>query len=75
MIPHSTGISYTLVFLIALSCFVVFSIKNVPFWIMAITGSIMLGIIFLFSYFFYSSRRTTFELSTDGLKISGTMYG
>jgi hypothetical protein len=34
-----------------------------------------IGLLLLFAYFTYSSRNTQFTISSDGLRITGTMYG
>lgn len=36
---------------------------------------LMLGLMVLFTYFVYSSRHTRFEVSADGLRITGDLYG
>jgi hypothetical protein len=46
-----------------------------PYWLFAIIGIIMLGVLVVFATFAYSSRHTVFEIRPDGLEIKGTLYG
>lgn len=36
---------------------------------------LLLGMLVLFGYIFYSTRNVTFEASTEGLRIRGDLYG
>jgi hypothetical protein len=42
---------------------------------LGVIGLVMLGLLLLFAWFSYSSRNTQFAVSSEGLRISGTMYG
>lgn len=45
------------------------------FWILGSLAVLMLGVAVLFSYLGYSSRHVSFEVSPEGLRISGDIYG
>ncbi len=74
MVPRSVAISCVLILLVALFGYSGFMTRNAPPWVIAIAGIIMLGIVAVFGFFFYSSRKTSFELSPEGLRVKGTMY-
>src|SRR5579883_3454683 len=38
-------------------------------------GALLVGLLILFGYIAYSTRHVRFEISADGLKISGGIYG
>jgi hypothetical protein len=38
-------------------------------------GALLLGLLALFGYIFYSSRNVTYEVSAEGLRIRGGLYG
>lgn len=45
-------------------------------WIVLVPAFVvLLGLVALFVWFAYSSRHVRFEVSSDGLKIAGDMYG
>lgn len=46
-----------------------------PLWIIGAIGALLLALLLLFLFFVYSSRATRFEISSEGLAISGTLYG
>jgi len=45
------------------------------FWIIGIIGILVLVLLSMFCYILYSSRNTSFEISPEGLRITGTLYG
>jgi hypothetical protein len=45
----------------------------IPFF--AVILAIQLGLVALFGFFWYSMRHTTFEVSADGIRIRGDVYG
>ncbi|MBL0156365.1 MAG: hypothetical protein IPP47_04600 [Bryobacterales bacterium] len=44
-------------------------------WTTAAIALLLVGLLFLFGYIFYSSRYSTFEVSAEGLRIRGDLYG
>jgi len=46
-----------------------------PFWLLGVVGVFLLALLFLFAYLAYSSRNVKFEVSTEGLRIKGDIYG
>ena len=48
---------------------------NGPLWLLGIVIVFMLGLVCLFGYLAYSSRNARVEVSSDGLRISGALYG
>ena len=48
---------------------------GVSFWIIGLVCILISGLVLTFSYLLYSSRNTTFTVSPEGLRISGTLYG
>ena len=44
-------------------------------WIVGIVALFLVGMMVLFAYFFYSSRHTVFEVSSEGLEVQRSMYG
>ena len=46
-----------------------------PFWLLGVVGVFLLALLFLFAYLAYSSRNVKFEISTEGLRIKGDIYG
>ncbi len=71
--PRSTGISVTMGFLIALVC--VTQVLPAPLVVRIFVLVIPVGILILFGFMLYSSRRTVFTISEEGLVVSRTMYG
>lgn len=49
--------------------------SNGPLWLLLFISLLMLALIALFGYFAYSSRNVRFEVSPDGLRITGGLYG
>jgi hypothetical protein len=46
-----------------------------PFWLLGVVGVFLLALLFLFAYLAYSSRNVKFEISAEGLRIKGDIYG
>jgi hypothetical protein len=46
-----------------------------PFWLLGVVGVFLLALLFLFAYLAYSSRNVKFEVSAEGLRIKGDIYG
>jgi hypothetical protein len=47
-----------------------------PLWVIAaLVAAVLIGITVLFVYLAYSSRSARFEVSDEGLRISGDLYG
>lgn len=44
-------------------------------WFIAAFAALLLGLVLLFAYFGYSTRRTRFEVGPEGLAIRRTLYG
>jgi Bacterial PH domain len=56
----------------------VFSIipaSNGPLWLLVPLSVLLLGLLGLFAYLAYSSRNVQFEVSAEGLRIKGDIYG
>lgn len=49
--------------------------SNGPFWMVAGLAVFLLLMVGMFAWFAYSSRNLRFEVSDEGLRISGGMYG
>ena len=49
--------------------------SNGPIWFFAVMSVLMLGMILLFGYLAFSSRNVSFEVSSEGLRITGDLYG
>ena len=49
--------------------------NNGPFWMLAGLTVFLLVLVGLFAWLAYSSRNMRFEVSADGLRIAGGMYG
>ena len=49
--------------------------NNGPFWMLAGLTMFLLVLVGLFAWLAYSSRNMRFEVSADGLRIAGGMYG
>jgi hypothetical protein len=49
--------------------------SNGPIWMLIGITVFFLALASLFAYIAYSSRNVRFEVSTDGLRIAGDMYG
>ncbi len=76
IVPRSTGIAITLAVVIIITLFVVITTKGIPSTIGRIIPMVIFGgIIILNGYVLYSSRRTMFTLSEQGLIVSNTIYG
>jgi hypothetical protein len=45
------------------------------FWVFGLVMVLLLGLVALFSYFAYSARHVSFEVSTEGVRIGGGIYG
>ena len=45
------------------------------FWIIGPVGALMLGLLVLFGYLAHSASHVTFEVSPEGLRIRGDLYG
>jgi hypothetical protein len=43
--------------------------------LLGIVGLLMIGLLILFVYFGYASQHTRFVVSSEGIRITGTMYG
>lgn len=48
---------------------------NAPFITLALIGVLLVGLVALFAYIAWSTRHVQFEVSEDGLRISGDLYG
>lgn len=48
---------------------------NGPLWMLAGISIVLLLMVALFAWLAYSSRNTRFEVSTEGLQITSSMYG
>src|SRR4051812_8979518 len=46
-----------------------------PFWLFGVLAAFLLALLFLFAYLAYSSRNVRFEISAEGLRIKGDIYG
>lgn len=46
-----------------------------PIWLFVGLTALMLALVTLFGYFAYSSRNVRFEVSPEGLRIAGGLYG
>jgi hypothetical protein len=46
-----------------------------PFWLLGVLAAFLLALLFLFAYLAYSSRNVRFEISAEGLRIKGDIYG
>ena len=44
-------------------------------WTTLAIALLLLGLLLLFGYIFYSTRNVTFEVSAEGLRIRGDLYG
>lgn len=76
IIPRSTGTAITLAVLIIIVFIIGITTRGVPSTIGRIIPMVIFaGIIIVSGFFLYSSRRTMFTLSEQGLVVSGTMYG
>lgn len=45
------------------------------FWVLGPVGALLLGLVALFGYISYSARHVQFEVSPEGLRIRGDLYG
>lgn len=76
IVPRSTGIAITLAVIIIIALIISITTRGVPSTIGRIIPMVIFaGIIIVSGYSLYSSRRTMFTLSEQGLVVSGTMYG
>ena len=49
--------------------------SSTSLWFLSLITLLMLGLVVLCGYLAFSSRHTRFEVSADGLRIIGTIYG
>lgn len=55
--------------------FTIIPASNGPFWLLAGIVVFLVLLVSVFAWFAYSSRHVRFELSHEGLRIAGDMYG
>jgi hypothetical protein len=48
---------------------------NASFIALALIGALLIGLVALFAYIAWSTRHVQFEVSSEGLKITGDLYG
>jgi uncharacterized protein (DUF58 family) len=49
--------------------------SNSALWVLGLLTLLLLGLVALFSYLAYSARHVSFEVSPEGLRIRGDVYG
>jgi Bacterial PH domain len=49
--------------------------SNSALWVLGLLTLLLLGLLALFSYLAYSARHVSFEVSPEGLRIRGDVYG
>jgi hypothetical protein len=75
IIPRSTGTAISLAVLIIIIFIIGIITRGASTIDRIIPMALFAGVIILHGYFLYSSRRTMFTLSEQGLVVSRTMYG
>lgn len=75
MIPRSKGVSVVLLALLLLSGFLLLARRHEGRTMLFVVGLLTAALAAVFVWFLFSSRRTQFELSAQGLRIRRTLYG